>query len=799
MKKLFFFAAAALAMLASCQKTEINESPSQTIDDSKPVAMQFNVNAPSFEVTKTKAAVNAWAETKINVFGLENSKEGYVKLIDNYETTVVDATTPLEIYQTGTTPYYYAENKLYDFFGYHLGGAEATVAAVYDEEGLLKDNTVEFDVTFTGSEDIMYATTNKDEDILKDLTAQVTTEDIYSAWAARRNVQPTLVFEHALTRFNFYVKGMNKKSANVTIKKISAQSVDKGSLTVVSKNALGFVPEAFDEKTAPYLDLKTADDKEFVKTKVVPGETFVAGGEGASLMLAPEMEALNIKVEMENNEHPEVTIPNYEFQALASQVRKTGLAENAGIDTFAAGTAYNIYINVYGPEEIIITAELTPWAIGGDFTYDPDDQRPNGKPSTYVTAQLTSASATTLAYDITTSDDVVGMRAKLVAKNDPDNDKDYKPVTLTTKALGGNVEFTGLTENEVYTLVVEYKTDVADDYTPAEKVEVTAPATSTTVTKAGYVFNEASFNEYCSDKLTWYPESTPQSLPWLAVKLENAVQHVNVVVSHEYEGKKFTKEFNWESENITLVTISEDEKELGHKLTPGTWYVTVNGVESTIEVPVEFEVTKTGIVTDENSFNELCAEKLTWYPESTPQTLPWLVAHFTATTHIDVTATCGSYTKNIAFDETEEFSMLTLNAEELGTEIKDGDIWYVTINGVTVKYEVPADVKANYVVYDETTYNKLPEGYRTAYGEWGTPGLEESLPWLVIELNTPVKRANWTASFDSKVVKSGSWTKPDGSEISLVTINAKELGTEIVAGEWTVTINGTTVTFDVIK
>ena len=40
---------------------------------------------------------------------------------------------------------------------------------------------------------------------------------------------------------------------------------------------------------------------------------------------------------------------------------------------FEEGTAYNVTIVVYGPEEIKITAELTPWLNGGEVTYDPDE------------------------------------------------------------------------------------------------------------------------------------------------------------------------------------------------------------------------------------------------------------------------------------------------------------------------------------------------------------------------------------------------------------------------------------------
>lgn len=800
MKKLFFYAAAALAMLASCQKAEIVKTPSTQIDDSKPVAMQFGVNAPSFQVTKTKAAVNAWAHTDVNVFGLENTTSGYVKLIDNYETTVIDSNTPLEVYQDAatSTPYYYTDNKVYDFFGYHAGGADFEGGAAYDENGNLTGSKVEYTVKFDGSNDVMYATTNKAEDIMKDPTAQVTTKDVYSAWAARRNVQPTLVFEHALTRFNFYIKGMNEKSEKVTIKSISAKSVNKGTLTVVSKNNedLGFVPSTTVDTT---LVLKTATDGDFVETPVVMGETFIAGGDGASLMLAPGMTELPIIVEMINNEHPKVSIPNYEFTAKAEDVRLTGLAENAGLKTFAAKTAYNIYINVYGPEEIVITAELTPWVVGGDYTYDPDANRPDGTPSTYVNAEIEAVGDGTITANISASDDVAALQAALQAKDatEEPTDADYKDVVLT-KAQNGTVTFDNLDNSKIYSLVVRYKTDLAYGYTVAENVEVEAPAAETEIASSAYVYNKDTFDAYCSGKLTWFDDSTPASLPWLVVNLNEAkpISHAHIVVTYAYDGKTFKKVFDWAKSEGTIGLVTISGEELGRDITPGTWTIEINGVETEVEVPADFAVTNAWYVFDEKTYNQLPDSYRTkygqWECDGLEESLPWLAATFTETKNLNVTATCGKYTKNLSFNSETGFTLLTLDDEELGTEIVPGEIWYLTLNNETVKIVTTTITDAWYVC-DQESYNKLPASYIEKYGAWGTEGLEESLPWLAVTLAEGILEANWTVSKNGKKVASDTWTKADKTEISLLTFKASELGIDAIEkGDWTIEVNGAT-------
>ena len=94
-----------------------------------------------------------------------------------------------------------------------------------------------------------------------------------------------------------------------------------------------------------------------------------------------------------------------------------------------------------------------------------------------------------------------------------------------------------------------------------------------------------------------------------------------------------------------------------------------------------------------------------------------------------------------------------------------------------------------YIVKDEESYGLLPESYRSVYGEWGTPGLEESLPWLAVEFNaTPAKDLVIRVKGPNKFNKKISYPDVD-KEVSLLTLNAEELGTDIVEGVWKVLVN----------
>ena len=98
-----------------------------------------------------------------------------------------------------------------------------------------------------------------------------------------------------------------------------------------------------------------------------------------------------------------------------------------------------------------------------------------------------------------------------------------------------------------------------------------------------------------------------------------------------------------------------------------------------------------------------------------------------------------------------------------------------------------------YIVKDEASYNFLPESYRSKYGEWGTPGLEESLPWLAVEFDaTPAKDLAIKVEGPGEFVKEISYPEVE-KEVTLLTLNAEELGTELVEGVWKVTVNGYTM------
>lgn len=377
-RKIFTFVCGTFTVLA-CQKNGIKDSVVEGGDGS-PEAIRLSAFESSSVVTR--AALEVWSNTELYVFGLKRDPGKEVgsgaydfEDTDNivaYLTTATSGTyCTLEVYsdKDAKIPYYYRRDYIYDFYGCHLGGADVSNETVSGDSYC-------YDLTFEGNNDLMCAATDREKDILASGNSPAIEKYVYSERSARMGVAPNLVFNHALTRLNFIIKGKGDKYQNVRVTGVEVKSVNKGTL-VATGTAIGFVADSTAEEVA--LSLKAADDGDLEAMDVTLNPTdAVLGGDGACLMVAPGMEELDITLYLENKILDKPMDP-YKFTAKAADVVKT---DNAGnkmpVTSFESGHAYDFYINVYGPEEIFITAMLTPWEDGGKFEYDPDDHSPGG-------------------------------------------------------------------------------------------------------------------------------------------------------------------------------------------------------------------------------------------------------------------------------------------------------------------------------------------------------------------------------------------------------------------------------------
>lgn len=260
-KKFYLALVATAALFASCSSDQIAEAPNLDVDDSQPVKIGFAIGNVTAGVTRTTGSgavgVSAdgtslsekWKGQSFNVFMLEKGTvtlaqdENGDAIYDNKKLTTTESTPASGLYDVayeydvdGTTILYTyypggaLANKVYDFWAYRTDGAEKLPYAVDATE---KTITVPFEID--GSQDVMYATTTPS-------ATSLPADKIYTAYSARRGVQPTFSFKHGLTRLTFKAIANDAKMVNeenVKITGIEVKSKKTGALLVGKVDATG--------------------------------------------------------------------------------------------------------------------------------------------------------------------------------------------------------------------------------------------------------------------------------------------------------------------------------------------------------------------------------------------------------------------------------------------------------------------------------------------------------------------------------------------------------------------------------
>lgn len=446
----------ALTMMSSCSKdndvTEVN-NPDMPNEEA-PVAIELGLSAPQAVVTTRGLGTVGGIKDEDNFW---NGQELHVVMYDKGTTTkttegdpatyifeglTFKAPTQTTEDKTNTTiqilkgdatiqAKYYPSTGAYDFYGYHVDNAGGTLS---------EDAKTVTGIVIDGTQDLMTAKTKpvtktsypSATGITWDTDNENLTEDdqkkMFSAWAARRNIQPILVFNHLLTRlqFNviagqkdaakFYYNGADwtenlspaslpednenqNKSTAVFITGIKVTNVKTSDITIdlegqtatsgaaeanqalILKGTVDIDPQDgnLDDltPTAPEGFIVTGDDATH-PTKTQVGESIMLLPGDAAITL--EITVSQLVVDTENAANNEAITYTTKTETLkttikASDIKTTGsTTESANKATFEAGDSYNINITVYSFQRIEVSAELTAWEEGGDINIAPGDQ-----------------------------------------------------------------------------------------------------------------------------------------------------------------------------------------------------------------------------------------------------------------------------------------------------------------------------------------------------------------------------------------------------------------------------------------
>ncbi len=238
----------ALAVMSSCSNENDPVVGPQDQDQEAPVAIEMGITTPEVTATTRGAGFigNATKDGNANWNGealqilmvkkisdtqnkLERAKyvnaDGTTSQTD-YIFKDLDFTAPTNtnsgtIKNTAGAVRYFPLTGAYDFFGWHFDNATAVEKGTQNLVDLDAQNQVDgkdsltYTVTIDGTQDLMIAKAALNESQQTSLSSEVGENKltqaqadarVYSAWAARRSIQPILTFNHLLARLDFIAK-----------------------------------------------------------------------------------------------------------------------------------------------------------------------------------------------------------------------------------------------------------------------------------------------------------------------------------------------------------------------------------------------------------------------------------------------------------------------------------------------------------------------------------------------------------------------------------------------------------------
>ena len=481
MKKLFLMGAvASLGLLASCSSDDDLSTGGNGKDGLQQIKIGMGVQANvATRGTGTVGAVgaenNTWAKQTVNVYMLNKGTLDLAKFGEDpiYENTVL--TTPADNASGIATElvegvpqykYYPTTKTAFDFWGYRLDDADATTAA--DQEGsataaAIKSNkfvpytsgdSLLIGFNIDGTQDIMAGKAVPTEEEIAKCGGE---DNIYSAFAARRDVQPNIKFEHLLSRLNFQVlagaESTTDANTGVKVTGITVKSKATGKLVIAYQGAETTFANVSDQlivdkyadevkEAALYKDLVVKQraasstsltdnlvDLEPVTPKWNNGMAMATQvGEALLAIPADKYEiTINLKQKVQvkgDKGHP--TDPD-DFQekeyTYTADLKNTVNPEKG----FEPGYSYNVTITVYGLSEIQITTTLIPWKDGGNIEMNPEDETFGATTTNnaYEWAEIADPTTTGATVEPTTYATVEALKAA-VAANASNSGKIYK-------------------------------------------------------------------------------------------------------------------------------------------------------------------------------------------------------------------------------------------------------------------------------------------------------------------------------------------------------------------------------------
>lgn len=474
-------AVASLGLLASCSSDDDLSTGGNGKDGLQQIKIGMGVQANvATRGTGTVGAVgaenNTWAKQTVNVYMLNKGTLDLAKFGEDpiYENTVL--TTPADNASgiaselVGGVPqykYYPTTKTAFDFWGYRLDDAnDATGTA--DQEGTdskvavtsgkyvpyTSGDSLLIGFKIDGTQDIMAGKAVPTEEEIAKCGG---VDNIYSAFAARRYVQPNIKFEHLLSRLNFQVlagaESTTDANTGVKVTGITVKSKATGKLVIAYQGEATTFANVSDQ-------LIVDKDADAEKDAALLKELKVMQRDASSTSLTDNLVDLQPVTPKWNNGMALATqvgeallaIPANEYEITINLQQKVQVKGDKGHPTdpddfqtkdytytadlkntvnpdkgFEPGYSYNVTITVYGLSEIQITTTLIPWKDGGNIEMNPEDETFGATTANnaYEWAEIADPTTSGATVELTTYATVEALKAA-VAANASNSGKIYK-------------------------------------------------------------------------------------------------------------------------------------------------------------------------------------------------------------------------------------------------------------------------------------------------------------------------------------------------------------------------------------
>ena len=419
-------AVASLGLLASCSSDDDLSTGGNGKDGLQQIKIGMGVQANvATRGTGTVGAVgekeNTWANQTVNVYmlnkgTLELAKFGEDPIYNNTVLTTPDGNASgiaTELVDGVAQYKYYPTTKTaFDFWGYRLddankatgiedqAGTDSKVAVTNGEfVPYISGDSLLIGFKIDGTQDIMAGKAVPTEE---DITKCGGEDNIYSAFAARRDVQPNIKFEHLLSRLNFQVLDGKKTETTdedkaVKVTGITVKSKATGKLVIAYQGEATTFANVSDQlivdkdadaekDTALLKELKVMQrDGSNLNANLVALEPVTPKWNNGMAMATQVGEALLAipadKYEITINLEQEVQVKGDKNSPTPDDFQTKEYTYNAELKNtvnpekgFEPGYSYNVTITVYGLSEIQITTTLIPWKDGGNIEMNPEDE-----------------------------------------------------------------------------------------------------------------------------------------------------------------------------------------------------------------------------------------------------------------------------------------------------------------------------------------------------------------------------------------------------------------------------------------